>query len=172
MELNDAVALLTTYNEWRRGEDKALEMPNPREIGVALDTVLAAVNEGGTLDEARMRSFWRAAIKERDEWREQLERERDEAQAAFVIATDQLVVAQQQVREMSGDDARAAATWAVQWLDTVIDRLENEATIKELFEDMAKVRETNSVLDHEWNRCGWTGIQAARFLSNLRKEEE
>ena len=69
------------------------------------------------------------------------------------------------------DDAMAAATWAVQWLDTVIDRLQHEATIKELFEDMAKVRETNSVLDGEWNRCGWTGTQAARFLKNWRKEE-
>ena len=73
--------------------------------------------------------------------------------------------------EHERDEALAAATWAVQWLDTVIDRLQHEATIKELFEDMAKVRETNSVLDGEWNRCGWTGTQAARFLKNWRKEE-
>jgi hypothetical protein len=48
MELNDAIALLTTYNRWRRGEDESLDMPNPRDIGIALDTVLAAVIEGGT----------------------------------------------------------------------------------------------------------------------------
>jgi hypothetical protein len=48
MELKDAIAFLTTYNRWRRGEDETLDMPNPREIGIALDTVLAAVIEGGT----------------------------------------------------------------------------------------------------------------------------
>jgi hypothetical protein len=47
MELNYAIAFLTSYNRWRRG-DVSLNMPNPREIGIALDTVLAAVIEGGT----------------------------------------------------------------------------------------------------------------------------
>jgi hypothetical protein len=47
MELNYAIAFLTSYNRWRRG-DVSLNMPNPREIGIALDTVLAAVTEGGT----------------------------------------------------------------------------------------------------------------------------
>jgi hypothetical protein len=48
MELRDAILLLEYYNRWRRGEDESLNMPNPRDIGVALDTVLAAVTEGGT----------------------------------------------------------------------------------------------------------------------------
>ena len=47
MELNYAIAFLTSYNRWRRG-DVSLNMPDPREIGIALDTVLAAVTEGGT----------------------------------------------------------------------------------------------------------------------------
>jgi hypothetical protein len=86
--------------------------------------------------------------------------------ARYVEASRQIIDLERQ-----RDEAMAAATWAVQWLDTVIDRLQHEASIKELFEDMAKVRETNSVLDGEWNRCGWTGTQAARFLKNWRKEE-
>jgi hypothetical protein len=48
MELRDAILLLEYYNRWRRGEDESLDMPNPRDIGIALDTVLAAVTEGGT----------------------------------------------------------------------------------------------------------------------------
>jgi predicted house-cleaning NTP pyrophosphatase (Maf/HAM1 superfamily) len=42
------------------------------------------------------------------EWAEQLERERDEAREAFVIATDQMVIAQGKVREANKerDEAR------------------------------------------------------------------
>ena len=156
MELNDAIALLTTYNRWRRGEDETLDMPNPREIGIALDTVLAAVIEGGTGNSGV----------ERPEPSPHFQRERDEARQQEQIHYDNFLSMQKE-----RDEALAAATWSVQWLDTVIDRLQHEATIKELFEDMAKVRETNSVLDGEWNRCGWTGTQAARFLKNWRKEE-
>jgi hypothetical protein len=116
MELRDATTLLALYNRWRRGEDENLDMPNPREIGVALDVVLAAL------------------------------RERDEA--------------------------RAAATWAVEWLDTLTDRFQHDHRIKELFEDIAKERKANAVLDEAWNRCGWTQEQAARFVKNWRREEE
>jgi hypothetical protein len=69
------------------------------------------------------------------------------------------------------DDAIAAATWAVRWLDTLTDRFQHDHRIKELFQDMAKARETNSVLDGAFNRCGWTHEQASRFVKNWRKEE-
>ena len=45
------------------------------------------------------------------EWAQQLERERDEAREAFVIATDQMVIAQGKGREANKerDEARAVA---------------------------------------------------------------
>jgi hypothetical protein len=48
MELRDAITLLASFNRWRRGEDESLDQPCPRAIGVAIDTVFAAVTEGGT----------------------------------------------------------------------------------------------------------------------------
>jgi hypothetical protein len=37
-QLQEPVAFLREYNEWRRG-DESLDMPCPRAIGVAIDTV-------------------------------------------------------------------------------------------------------------------------------------
>lgn len=40
MTLSTALTLLRTYNRWRR-ESGELDMPNPREVGEALDVVIA-----------------------------------------------------------------------------------------------------------------------------------
>jgi len=104
MELNYAIALLTTYNRWRRGEDESLDMPNPRDIGLAIDTVLAAVTEGHTGNSGVQRpepsphvlARVLVALRERDEARQQeqihydntlaMQKERDEAQAGYAKA--------------------------------------------------------------------------------------
>ena len=39
MKLDEAVELLRYYNKWRRGNTDLL-MPHPKEIGVAIDTIL------------------------------------------------------------------------------------------------------------------------------------
>ena len=39
MPINEAMALLRWYNEWRRGAD--VVMPEPRAVGDAIDTVLS-----------------------------------------------------------------------------------------------------------------------------------
>jgi hypothetical protein len=84
MELRDAILLLEYYNRWRRGEDESLDMPNPRDIGVALDTVLAAVTEGGTGNSGV----------ERPEPSPHFQRERDEARQQEQIHYDNLHEAQ------------------------------------------------------------------------------
>jgi len=43
MKLEQAVAILEEFNRWRRGEE--IPQPDPRQIGIAIDTVLANVGE-------------------------------------------------------------------------------------------------------------------------------
>jgi|LakMenEpi03Aug12_release.lakeMendotaPanAssembly.Ray.scaffolds.fasta_scaffold1639284_1 hypothetical protein len=38
MTEKEAIILLIYYNDWRRGEE--IEMPNPTQIGIALDTII------------------------------------------------------------------------------------------------------------------------------------
>jgi hypothetical protein len=38
MTEKEAIILLIYYNDWRRGED--IEMSNPTQIGIALDTII------------------------------------------------------------------------------------------------------------------------------------
>ena len=85
MELNYAIAFLTSYNRWRRG-DVSLNMPDPREIGIALDTVLAAVTEGGTGNSGV----------ERPEPSPHFQRERDEARQQEQIHYDNLISVQEE----------------------------------------------------------------------------
>lgn len=50
MKLKQAIGILETHNRWRRGEDVE-PMLKPRDIGIAIDTVLAYVKNNGVLDD-------------------------------------------------------------------------------------------------------------------------
>ena len=39
MELNKAIKILTVHQKWRRG-DEELPATNPKELGIAIDTIL------------------------------------------------------------------------------------------------------------------------------------
>jgi hypothetical protein len=97
MELRDAILLLEYYNRWRRGEDESLDMPNPQDIGVALDTVLAAVTEGGTGNSGV----------ERPEPSPHFQPERDEARQQEQIHYDNFLSMQKE----RDDTRRASALW-------------------------------------------------------------
>ena len=43
MELKEAIEILKRHNEWRRGSDK-YPLDNPTRIGIAIDTILEALN--------------------------------------------------------------------------------------------------------------------------------
>jgi hypothetical protein len=143
MELRDAILLLEYYNRWRRGEDESLDMPNPREIGIALDTVLAAVTEGGTGNSGVERPepsphFLQKGTPETDalahsglcpvsyiarmtDLARKLERERDEARQQEQIHYDNLHEARSLAQAGYAKAERAekmlihAAAWAHQW---------------------------------------------------------
>ena len=59
------------------------------------------------------------------EWAQQLERERDEAREAFVIATDQMVIAQGKVREANKE--RDEAREEVRLLKAILDLIKKDA---------------------------------------------
>ena len=40
MQIPKATETLRTHNAWRRGDDESIEMVNPTELGIAIDTVL------------------------------------------------------------------------------------------------------------------------------------
>ena len=40
MQIPKATETLRTHNAWRRGDDESIEMANPTELGIAIDTVL------------------------------------------------------------------------------------------------------------------------------------
>ena len=62
------------------------------------------------------------------EWAQQLERERDEAREAFVIATDQMVIAQGKVREANKERDEAREKYATEATEHMlsINRICNE----------------------------------------------
>jgi len=43
MTEKEAILLLITYNDWRRGDE--IPMPDPKQIGIAIDTVVNAWKE-------------------------------------------------------------------------------------------------------------------------------
>lgn len=43
MTTTKALAILKQYNAWRRWEDDNIEMPNPTEIGKAIDVAIRAL---------------------------------------------------------------------------------------------------------------------------------
>ena len=50
MNIKTAVEILDNYNKWRRWDDdfengKSPEMPHPKQIGIALDTVVRYLKE-------------------------------------------------------------------------------------------------------------------------------
>lgn len=42
-KLEKTIALLQRYNDWRRGTSESVEMPEPLEIGVAIDEAIKAM---------------------------------------------------------------------------------------------------------------------------------
>ena len=40
MEINEAVSILKQANLWRRDNDGIYDMPNPKELGIAIDVVV------------------------------------------------------------------------------------------------------------------------------------
>lgn len=46
MNTTEAIKILKQHNKWRRGEDDAIAMGNPGEIGEAIDAVIEAVSHG------------------------------------------------------------------------------------------------------------------------------
>ena len=45
-------AILHRYNAWRRGDDKSLEQPDPREIGEAIDAAVKMIERIGKIEAA------------------------------------------------------------------------------------------------------------------------
>lgn len=64
MTTTDAITLLRTYNQWRRGAEN-IEQPNPTEIGIALDIVLNAL-ENSAQDHAQADTDTLRALEERN----------------------------------------------------------------------------------------------------------
>ncbi len=56
MELKKAIGVLETHNRWRRGEDVEPEL-KPKDIGVAIDTVVEYIKNNGVLDDVNKRAF-------------------------------------------------------------------------------------------------------------------
>ena len=44
MTPTEVTAILRQFNEWRRGEGEDLQMPNPREIGKAIDAAVEMID--------------------------------------------------------------------------------------------------------------------------------
>tara|TARA_B100001167_G_C16774583_1_gene310391 strand:- start:9976 stop:10290 length:315 start_codon:yes stop_codon:yes gene_type:complete len=40
MEIKEAIQVLKDHNIWRRGEDEELKITDPKELGLAIDTVV------------------------------------------------------------------------------------------------------------------------------------
>ena len=38
--LNDTIKILTQHNKWRRGDDELVKMPDPTELGRAIDNAV------------------------------------------------------------------------------------------------------------------------------------
>jgi hypothetical protein len=91
MKTEKAIQVLRDYNLWRRGDD-AMEQPDPREIGEAIDDVLMAI--GDMEEEAKLhrgaitgwQNKWECAVgmaakaeSERDLWRAESQRWREQA---------------------------------------------------------------------------------------------
>jgi hypothetical protein len=41
MTISEAIEILKTYNQWRRSVD--VPMPNPKQIGLAIDLIIAEI---------------------------------------------------------------------------------------------------------------------------------
>ena len=59
MTPTETAAKLRQFNEWRRGDDEAIEQPDPREIGEAIDAAIAMIDrleaaESDALEQARL----------------------------------------------------------------------------------------------------------------------
>jgi hypothetical protein len=91
MKTEQAIQVLRDFNLWRRGDD-AMEQPDPREIGEAIDSVLVAIQKAeAELDEERKEGEEQARllgmgsereaklIAERDLWRAEAQRWREQA---------------------------------------------------------------------------------------------
>lgn len=49
MTLYEAIALLETYQTWRRGAE--IEQPNPKQVGIAIDLILREVKKNYLLSD-------------------------------------------------------------------------------------------------------------------------
>lgn len=38
--LNDTIEILIQHNQWRRGDDDEITMPDPTELGIAIDNAI------------------------------------------------------------------------------------------------------------------------------------
>ena len=88
MKTEKAIQVLRDYNLWRRGDD-AMEQPDPREIGEAIDDVLMAIDN--MEEESRIlrgaitgwQNKWECAV----ELAAQAQVERDEAQEQWRMSS-------------------------------------------------------------------------------------
>ena len=77
-------ATLRQFNEWRRGELDDLSMPDPREIGEAIDAAIEMIEriEAAEKSDAESLTMYRKARDERDALRAALRHEADCVEAA------------------------------------------------------------------------------------------
>jgi len=101
MKTEQAIQVLRDYNLWRRGDD-AMEQPDPREIGEAIDDVLMAV-ELAAKAEAKLiaeRDLWRA---EAQRWREQALELDGKVEAAIQRVAKRQDNLDRGIKELKGD---------------------------------------------------------------------
>lgn len=84
MTPTETAAKLRVFNDWRRGELDDLSMPDPREIGEAIDAAIEMIEriEAAEKSDAESLTMYRKARDERDALRAALRHEADCVEAA------------------------------------------------------------------------------------------
>ena len=54
----ETAAILRQFNDWRRGDDEAIEQPDPREIGEAIDAAIEMIERTQELEIALREFAW------------------------------------------------------------------------------------------------------------------
>ena len=125
----EAAAFLRRYNEWRRGELDDLSMPDPREIGEAIDAAVEMIDrleaaEADALEQARLNGMGsereaalmaklEAAEKERDWHADRCEDVMDEC--ARLRSKIEAIERQEPVKYEKRIKLRSKHTWGAWW---------------------------------------------------------
>ena len=72
MTTTETANFLRQFNEWRRGEGEDLQMPNPREIGKAIDAAVEMIDrlEAAESDAAHQKALADSALRVAEGWEE------------------------------------------------------------------------------------------------------